>query len=50
MQLAGAVQSVGCVQAACASDSVRQTPSFAQNPMRLSMVRQYWSVVHVYLQ
>lgn len=38
------------MHAASFSVAVRQTPSFAQYPMRLSMVRQYWSLVHVYLQ
>jgi hypothetical protein len=40
----------GPVQAAAASAAVRQTPSFAQVPMRASIVSQYWSVVQVYLQ
>lgn len=35
---------------AFASASLRHTPSFAQKPMRPSMVWQYWSVVQVYLQ
>jgi hypothetical protein len=43
----------GPVQEAVASAAVRHTPSFAHEPMRLSMVRQYaspWAEVHVYLQ
>jgi hypothetical protein len=43
-------QSVAAKQAALASAAVRQTPSFAQVPMRVSIVRQYWSSLHVYLQ
>lgn len=50
MQSCPAAQSVFVVHDAVASVAVRQTPSFAQKPMRLSIVRQYWSVVHVYLQ
>lgn len=55
MQTLPPVQSLEATHCAFASADVRQTRSFAQKPMRLSMVRQYWSPVgsdeeHVYLQ
>jgi len=42
--------SPGPKQVALASAALRQTWSFAQVPIRLSIVRQYGSVVQVYLQ
>ena len=53
MQSWPAAQSLACTHAALASACVRHTPSFAQYPMRVSIVRQYASpcdVEHVYLQ
>ena len=55
MQVFPPEQSVVAMHWAFASAEERHTRSFAQNPMRLSMVRQYWSpvalaAVHVYLQ
>jgi len=41
MQLWPLAQPAASVHDAFASAAVRQTPSFAQTPMRLSMVRQY---------
>lgn len=55
MQVLPPVQSLDWMHCAFASADVRHTRSFAQKPMRLSIVRQYWSpvasaAVHVYLQ